>query len=47
MPEITVSEELYRQLTAEAEADDAALDRTLWRMVGSYRRSNRPESDTA
>jgi len=40
MPEINVSEELYRQI--EAEAADGNLDRTLARMVHSYQRGNTP-----
>ena len=43
MPEITVSEDLYRQL--ESESSDTDITDTLWKMVGSYRRSNNPESD--
>jgi len=42
MPEITVSEELYRQI--EAECADCDIDQALWRMVGSYRRANNPGS---
>jgi len=45
MPEITVSDDLYRQL--EAESLDSDISDTLWKMVGSYRRANNPESDTA
>lgn len=44
MPEITVSEELYRQISAETSGND--FDEALWRMVGSYRRANNPEADT-
>jgi len=43
MPRIEVSENLYRQLEDEANGDD--LDDTLWKMVGTYRRKNNPESD--
>jgi hypothetical protein len=43
MPEITVSEELYRQIRAESDEND--IDEALWRMVGSYRRANNPEAD--
>gem|GEM_PF-415439 len=43
MPEITVSDDLYRQL--EAESRDTDVTDTLWEMVGSYRRANNPESD--
>jgi hypothetical protein len=45
MPQITVSDDLYRQL--EAESLDTEINDTLWKMVGSYRRANNPESDTA
>ncbi|MFB6293149.1 MAG: hypothetical protein ABEH60_02670 [Halonotius sp.] len=44
MPEITVSDDLYRQL--EAESRDKDMSDILWEMVGSYRRANNPESDT-
>lgn len=44
MPEITVSEELYRQIRSESGDDD--VDKALWRMVGSYRRMHNPEADT-
>lgn len=40
MPEITVSETLYRQLVDEA--GDDPLDETMWKMVGQYRRGNNP-----
>jgi hypothetical protein len=40
MPEITVSEDLYRQLENAAGGDD--LDHTMWRMVYSYQRGNSP-----
>ena len=43
MPELTVSEELYRQI--EAEATDGNVDQALWKMVGTYRRQNNPEAD--
>jgi hypothetical protein len=42
MPEITVSEELYRQIQSEADGD---LDRALWKMVGTYRRQNNPQAN--
>jgi len=42
MPEITVSEELYRQIQSEADED---LDRALWKMVGTYRRQNNPQAN--
>jgi len=45
MPEITVSQELYSQL--EAESADGDVDDALWRMVGTYRRANNPESDAS
>ena len=45
MPQITVSDDLYRQL--ETESTDTEISETLWKMVGSYRRANNPESDTA
>mgnify|MGYP000112020369 FL=1 len=44
MPEITVSEDLYRQI--ETESSDEDVDKTLWKMVGAYRRANNPEADT-
>lgn len=44
MPEITVSDDLYKQLRAESADND--LSDTLWKMVGSYRRANNPEADT-
>ena len=40
MPEITVTEQLYRQL--EAEADGQELESALWEMVGRYRREHNP-----
>jgi len=43
MPRIEVSENLYRQL--EDEANGEAIDDTLWKMVGDYRRKHNPESD--
>jgi len=45
MPEISVSEELYSQIRAETDGED--VDEALWKMVGSYRRMNNPESDHA
>jgi len=42
MPEITVSEELYRQIRSETTDED--IDKTLWKMVGTYRRSNNPQA---
>lgn len=44
MPEITVSDQLYRQI--QAEATDGNVDQALWKMVGTYRRANNPEADT-
>ncbi|MFB6140378.1 MAG: hypothetical protein ABEJ26_08090 [Halosimplex sp.] len=44
MPDITVSEDLYRQI--QTESVDGDVDKTLWKMVGAYRRANNPESDT-
>ena len=43
MPQITVSEDLYRQIMTETGEDD--VDEALWKMVGSYRRTNNPEAD--
>ncbi|WP_299262728.1 hypothetical protein [Halorientalis sp.] len=43
MPRIELSENLYRQL--EAEANGEGLDDALWKMVGTYRRKHNPESD--
>jgi len=43
MPRIEVSENLYRQLEDEANGDQ--IDKTIWKMVGTYRRKNNPESD--
>ncbi|SFG53080.1 hypothetical protein SAMN04488063_2323 [Halopelagius inordinatus] len=40
MPEINVSEPLYRQLVAASEDED--LDETMWKMVGRYSRGNTP-----
>lgn len=45
MPEITVSQELYSQI--EAESSDGDVDDALWKMVGTYRRANNPESDAS
>lgn len=44
MPDITVSEELYRQLEAEAESEN--IEESLWKMVALYRRFHNPEADT-
>ena len=44
MPEISVSENLYRQL--ESESEDGDVETALWEMVGSYRRQNNPEAVT-
>ena len=43
MPRIEVSENLYRQIESETSNDD--FNDTLWKMVGSYRRTNNPEAD--
>ncbi len=43
MPQIEVPESLYRQL--ENEANGEQIDDMLWKMVGTYRRKNNPESD--
>jgi hypothetical protein len=43
MPQLTVSQDLYRQI--ELEAGDGDIDEVLWEMVGSYRRENNPEAD--
>jgi hypothetical protein len=40
MPDIRVSEDLYRQI--EDEADGGDIEATMWRMVGKYRRGNNP-----
>lgn len=40
MPEITVSDTLYRQLEAASLGDD--LDQTMWKMVAHYQRGNMP-----
>ncbi|WP_436911549.1 hypothetical protein [Halosimplex marinum] len=44
MPQIEVSEDLYRQI--ETESADGDIDTALWKMVGAYRRANNPEADT-
>jgi hypothetical protein len=44
MPDITISEELYRQLEAESEGGN--IEESLWKMVALYRRSHNPEADT-
>jgi hypothetical protein len=44
MPEITVSDQLYRQI--QAEATDGNVDQALWKMVGTYRRQNNAQADT-
>lgn len=43
MPEISVSQDLYRQLETEADDD---IETALWEMVGTYRRQNNPEAAT-
>jgi hypothetical protein len=40
MPEITVSDSLYRQLV-DASGEDQ-LDNTMWKMVAQYQRGNNP-----
>jgi hypothetical protein len=42
MPEITVSEDLYRQIETEAAAGDEDVEHTMWRMVSNYRRESNP-----
>lgn len=44
MPEITISEELYRQL--QAESSDGDIEKSLWKMVAAYRRLHHPEADS-
>jgi hypothetical protein len=41
MPEITISDTLYRQLVDAADGDDD-LDQAMWQMVHQYQRSNSP-----
>lgn len=40
MPEITVSDTLYRQLVDASGEDN--LDHTMWKMVAQYQRGNNP-----
>ena len=40
MPEITVSDSLYRQLIDAAGGEE--LDQTMWQMVHKYQRGNSP-----
>jgi hypothetical protein len=40
MPEITVSDSLYRQLIDASAGEE--LDQTMWRMVHKYQRGNSP-----
>jgi hypothetical protein len=40
MPEITVSDSLYKQLVEASRGDE--LDRTMWKMVHEYQRGNAP-----
>lgn len=42
MPEINVSEPLYRQLVSASEAEGEDVDETMWKMVGRYSRGNTP-----
>jgi hypothetical protein len=39
MPEISVSESLYRQLEL---ASDGDIEESMWRMVARYQRGNNP-----
>lgn len=41
MPEITVSDSLYRQLV-DASSGEETLDNTMWKMVAQYQRGNNP-----
>lgn len=43
MPQLTISEDLYKQL--EAAADGADVEQTLWEMAAMYRRQQNPEAD--
>lgn len=43
MPEISVSNDLYRQIES---ATDDDMEATLWEMVGNYRREHNPEAAT-
>lgn len=40
MPEITVSDTLYRQL--EDAAGSGGIDEAMWKMVAHYQRGNNP-----
>ena len=40
MPEITVSDSLYKQLVDAAAGEE--LDETMWRMVHKYQRNHSP-----
>lgn len=40
MPQIQVSDSLYRQLVSVSEEDD--IDETMWKMVARYGRGNSP-----
>jgi hypothetical protein len=40
MPEISVSESLYRQL--ERASDGGDIEDSMWRMVARYQRGNNP-----
>ncbi|SFR60275.1 hypothetical protein SAMN04487947_2722 [Halogeometricum rufum] len=40
MPEITVSDTLYRQLVSVSDGEQ--LDETMWKMVAHYGRGNNP-----
>lgn len=43
MPELTISEDLYRQL--ETAADGEEIEQALWEMAAMYRRQQNPEAD--
>ncbi|MFC6823960.1 hypothetical protein [Halopelagius fulvigenes] len=43
MPELTISDDLYKQL--ETAADGGDIEQVLWEMAGMYRRQQNPESD--
>jgi hypothetical protein len=40
MPEISVSDSLYRQIASASDGDD--IDETMWKMVAHYSRGNNP-----
>lgn len=43
MPELTISDDLYKQL--ETAADGGDIEQTLWEMAAMYRRQQNPEAD--